>query len=300
MAKDLIIGGASNYKYDDVKYWINSIKKSGFEGDITLVVTNIALTEIEKIAEKGVNILAYGQKDADGNYSSNSQMPPHVERFFHIWNYLNTTQEEYRFVITTDVRDVVFQKNPTAFLENAFDIDYGHELVAAGEGLVYEDEPWGNNNYMQAFGPFFHNIVKRKEIYNVGVIAGRHNIVTDLLLLLLQLSVNRPIPIVDQAVYNFILNMRTFYSITSFHSNNSGWACNLGTTLPAIQSGAGDIGQRNDPTAQIMYQTKYIAGGQPIIEDDIVCNSRNEPFFIVHQYDRVAGLAEKIRVKYND
>ena len=79
MAKNLIIGGASNYTYDQVKYWINSIKKSGFEGDIVLVATNIAISELEKIAEKGVQILAYGQKDADGNYSSNSQMPPHVE-----------------------------------------------------------------------------------------------------------------------------------------------------------------------------------------------------------------------------
>ena len=296
MAKDLIIGGAANYKYDDVKYWINSIKKSGFDGDIVLVVTNITLTELEKIAQKGVQILAYGQKDADGNYSSNSKMPPHVERFFHIWNFLNTTKEEYDFVITTDVRDVVFQKNPSDYLTK----DDFCDFVAAGEGLAYEDEPWGNNNYLQAFGPFFHNLIKRTEIYNVGVMAGRHDIVRDIILLILQLSVNRPIPIVDQAVYNFILNMDLVKGRTEFFSNNSGWACNLGTTLAAIQSGAGDIGQRNDPTAQIMYQTKYLYSQPNITDDGTVCNSHDYPFCIVHQYDRVAGLAEKIRAKYND
>lgn len=296
MAKDLIIGGASGYKYDDVKYWINSIKKSGFEGDIALVVTNITLTELEKIAEKGVNILAYGQKDAEGNYSSNSQMPPHVERFFHIWNYLNATKEEYDFVVTTDVRDVVFQKNPIDFLRG----DTFTGFVAAGEGLAYEDEPWGNNNYLQAFGPFFHNLIKKNEIYNVGVMAGRHDIVRDMLLMILQLSVNRPIPIVDQAVYNFILNTGIFKNLTEFFGNGSGWTCNLGTTLPAIQSGAGDIGQRNDPTALIMYQTKYLADQPVINEDGIVYNAYDMPFYIVHQYDRVAGLADKIRAKYDD
>lgn len=296
MAKDLIIGGASNYKYDDIKYWINSIKKSGFEGDIALVVTNIELVELEKIAEKGVNILAYGQKDADGNYSSNSQMPPHVERFFHIWNYLNTTKEKYDFVITTDVRDVVFQRNPSDFLTHDGFIGF----VAAGEGLAYKDEPWGNNNYLQAFGPFFHNLIKDKEIYNVGVMAGKYDLVRDMLLMILQLSVNRPIPIVDQAVYNFILNTDVFKNQTEFFGNGSGWACNLGTTLAAIQSGAGDIGQRNDPSTQIMYQTKYLAD-QPVIgEDGTVYNAYEMPFYIVHQYDRVAGLAEKIRAKYND
>jgi hypothetical protein len=255
MAKNLIIGGAANYKYDDVKYWINSIKKSGFDGDIVLVVTNMKNDELAKIAEKGVQLLAYGQKDNEGNYVSNSGMPPHVERFFHIWNFLNTT---------------------------------------------YEDEPWGNNNYLQAFGPFFHNLIKKNEIYNVGVMAGRLDVVRDIILLILQLSINRPISIVDQAVYNFILNTGLVKSRTEFFGNNSGWACNLGTTLAAIQSGAGDIGQKNDPTAQIMYQTKYLYS-QPTFKDDgTVCNSHDIPFCIVHQYDRVADLADKIRIKYND
>ena len=296
MAKDLIIGGASGYKYDDVKYWINSIKKSGFDGDIALVVTNISLSEIEKIAEKGVNILAYGQKDADGNYSSNSQMPPHVERFFHIWNYLNTTKEEYGFVVTTDVRDVVFQSNPINFLRG----DTFTGFVAAGEGLAYQDEPWGNNNYLQAFGPFFHSLIKDKEIYNVGVMAGEMGLVRDMLLMILQLSINRPIPIVDQAVYNFILNTDVFKNRTEFFGNDSGWACNLGTTLAAIASGSGDIGMKNDPTAQLLYQTKYMAVQPSISEDGTVYNAFEAPFFVVHQYDRVAGLAEKIRAKYND
>lgn len=296
MAKNLIIGGAANYKYDDVKYWINSIKKSGFDGDIVLVVTNMKNDELAKIAEKGVQLLAYGQKDNEGNYVSNSGMPPHVERFFHIWNFLNTTTEEYDFVITTDVRDVVFQKNPSDFLDE----DDFCDFVAAGEGLAYEDEPWGNNNYLQAFGPFFHNLIKKNEIYNVGVMAGRLDVVRDIILLILQLSINRPIPIVDQAVYNFILNTGLVKSRTEFFGNNSGWACNLGTTLAAIQSGAGDIGQKNDPTAQIMYQTKYLYS-QPTFKDDgTVCNSHDIPFCIVHQYDRVADLADKIRTKYND
>ena len=41
MAKDLIIGGASNYNWDQLKYWVNSIKQTGFEGDIVLAATNM-------------------------------------------------------------------------------------------------------------------------------------------------------------------------------------------------------------------------------------------------------------------
>ena len=40
---------------------------------------------------------------------------------------------------------------------------------------------------------------------------------------------------------------------------------------------------------------------QPVIgEDGTVYNAYEVPFYIVHQYDRVAGLVEKIRAKYND
>jgi len=296
MAKDLIIGGMSNYDYDKVKYWINSAKKSGFEGDIVLLATNIYATDIKKITAAGAIVVPYGREDAEGNYVTQQQMPPHVERFFHIWNFLNTCSTEYDFVVATDVRDVVFQRNPSDFL--AFDDMC--DFVAAGEGLAYEDEPWGNNNYLQAFGPFFHNLIKRNEIYNVGVLTGKFDIVRDLMLLILQLSINRPINIVDQAVYNFILNTDLVKSRTEFFGNDSGWTCNLGTTLAAIQSGSGDIGQKNDPTAQIVYQTKYMYK-QPIIQEDgTVCNSHGIPFCIVHQYDRVTGLTEKMKVKYDD
>lgn len=305
MSKDLIIGGASGYKYDDVKYWINSIQRSGFDGDIVLLVTNISAIELEKISQKNIKILAYGPKDENGNYSSNSQMPPHVERFFHIWNYLNETVDQYDTVIATDVRDVVFQLNPQTFLHSMlttprFIGEKEYDLLAAGEGLKYKDEPWGNQNYYQAFGPYFHNMMKEKQINNVGIIAGKHEIVRDLVLLLLQLSINRPIPIVDQAVYNFLLYTDILKSKTIFTSNDSDWAVNMGTTLEAITSGSGDIGQKNDPTSILLYQTKYLCN-QPFIEPNgTVCNSKKLPFRIVHQYDRIAGLAEKIRIMYDD
>ena len=295
---DLIIGGASGYKYDDVKYWINSIQRSGFDGDIMLVVSNIAMDELTKIAERGVKILAYGQKDENGNYFTNSKTPPHVERFFHMWNLLNELKDKYEYVIATDTRDVVFQMNPLTYLRMGN--EETPEIVAAGEGLKYQDEPWGNNNFLQAFGPFFHNQIKDTQINNVGVIAGTYDNVRDLMLMILQLSINRPIPIVDQAVYNFILNIPTFKEKTLFTSNDSGWAVNLGTTLGAVASGAGDIGQKSDPTAQLLYQSRYLCN-QPIIDEDgIVSTSNGIPFRIVHQYDRVDGLAEKIRAKYDD
>lgn len=293
--KDLILAAASNYTYDHVKYWINSIKRSGFEGDIGMVCTNMRVDEMSKIAEKGVNIMVYGKPDAANiGWWNDSKLAPHVERFFYLWNYLNNG-EKYRYVVTTDVRDVVFQSNPIEFMEQELGT-YG--LIAAAEGLKYEDEPWGNGNLELAFGPFFHNKLKSKMIYNVGVIAGRHQDVEDMLLMIYQMSINRPYEVVDQAVYNFLLNVSTFGNRVSFQDNDSGWACNLGTTIPAIESGHGDIGRLSNKEYMDKYMKVY-EGEQPNILGDIVCVDE-DPYVIVHQYDRVKGLKEKIMEKFDD
>jgi hypothetical protein len=302
MAKDLIIGAASNYTYDHVKYWINSIQRSGFQGDIALVCTNMHRDDLSKIVAKGVKVMAYGQVDAFGNVVNDSKLAPHLERFFYLWHYL-ANGEEYRYVVTTDVRDVVFQNDPMDFIAKRLDADpHNRTLLAAAEGLIYEHEPWGNGNLELAFGPFFHARLKTNQIYNVGVIGGRYSAVRDMLLMIYQMGINRPYEVVDQAVYNFILDVEQFSKDVEFLDNDAGWVVNLGTTLGAIESGHGDIGRLADDDYMMKYLDIYI-GAQPSIEDGVVFApwlDTKIPYAIVHQYDRVNGLKEKIMEKFDD
>ena len=41
-------------------------------------------------------------------------------------------------------------------------------LIFSSESILYKDEPWGDNNLMETFGPYIHDIFKENEIYNVG------------------------------------------------------------------------------------------------------------------------------------
>ena len=290
--KDLIIGGASNYSWQELKYWINSIKKSGFQGDVVLVATNISAETITTLTNKGVILSIYGEKQPDGSYKAHSNGVPHVERFFYIWNFLNSIKEEYRYVIATDTRDVVFNKNPSDWLEMFLGLTT-NKLVVSPEGLKYKDEPWGNQNLLDTFGPYFHNILKEKMIYNVGTIAGNADYVKDLFLMIFQMSVNRPIPIVDQAVFNFLINYEPYKSDLYRTTNADEWAIQLGTTLEAIQEGNGDIGRicKQNPTELVSYQLKY-TDKQPDLD--------NLNYVIIHQYDRISRLKEKIQKLYGD
>lgn len=299
MAKSLIIGGASNYGWNELKYLVNSIKKTGFDGDICLVATNITKETIERLVKEGVKLSLYGQEQPDGSYKAQSNGMPHVERFFYIWNTLSELQNEYEYVIAIDTRDVVFQTNPVYWLDEKLSL--GKKLVVSSEGLKYRDEPWGNNNLRETFGPYFHNRLKDNTIYNVGTIAGFAKEVTDLMLLIFQFSINRPIPIVDQAVFNFLIQQEPFKSNILFTDNKSGWAIQLGTTLEAVKSGKGDLGINygSDPSKHINYQMLY-DDIQPRFNEGLVLDQNDNKYCIVHQYDRTLKWSKEIMEKYDD
>jgi len=295
MAKDLIIGGASNYNWDQLKYWVNSIKQTGFKGDIVLVATNMSGETVNKLVENDVRVYAYGQRTPDGGITkTENNIPPHVERFIFIWDFLRK-EEGYRHVVVTDTRDVIFQKDPTEYLEKSL---FSQSIVCSSEGLSYKDEPWGNKNLLDTFGPMVYDTLKDNLIYNVGTIAGFHEEVRDLLLQIFFQSINRPIPIVDQAVYNFLINLYPLRGEVLFTNNNSGWAVQLGTTKGAIEAGAGDIGQivRQNPSMMDEY-IKVYQDVQPHVNGDMVYNDQ-VAFTIVHQWDRVPAIKELVMKKY--
>lgn len=297
--KDLIIGAAVGYSWDQLKYWVNSIRKSGFSGDVVLVGTNLKKDTIKKLTESGVQLALYGKHNENGDVVANDNGAPHVERFFYIWNYLNTKGSEYKNVITTDTRDVVFQGNPSEWLENGMVF---HSLVASSEGMQYQFEPWGNKNLHDTFGPFFHDKLKTKIINNVGVIAGDAFHVKGLMLFIFQMSINRPIPIVDQAVYNFIINTEPFLNDTWFTTNDDGWAVQLGTSVKAVEAGSGELGARvlDDQENWKKYHMFY-EDTQPVFKDDgTVVNKYDKPFVVVHQWDRIPELKEQIEKKYGE
>ena len=292
MGKTLIVGGATGYDWNKLKHWVNSINDSGFGGDVAIVASDITKETIEKLNENGINVSTYGNQTADGGFKRHGNQAPHVERFFWIWNYLNNVEVDYEHVIVTDTRDVIFQDNPDTFLREYCKV---RPIIASSEGLTVQNEPWNWENVNQTFGPFFgEKILKNTLILNVGVIAGKKSHVRDLMMMIFQMSLNRPIPIVDQAVFNFLISQEPYQSQTYRTNNDDAWAAQMGATIYAVEAGSGDLGQFGNKEK---YLKDYI-GDQPKIENGMVFNSKNNPFIIVHQWDRVPQLKDVVEKKY--
>src|SRR3954463_1404345 len=88
MMQDIVIGAITGYKYDQIKYWINSLNRSGFSGLKVLVCYNVDRETTQKILDHGCEVVSLDQ-DAQGNAVYNKpNFSIVVERFYHYWHIL--------------------------------------------------------------------------------------------------------------------------------------------------------------------------------------------------------------------
>lgn len=267
---DLIIGCSTNYDWSKLKYWVNSINMSGFKGEKVLILMNCDKETVLKINQAGFKVVGFKQNDK-GDLSYESNMPVHVERFIHIYNYIDPNK--HRNVITTDVKDVIFQKDPGRWVrENIYN---GKNLIFASESIRYKNEPWGDQNLRETYGNFIYEKFKDNEIYNVGVLAGRAKAMKDLCLNIFAAAMGRPIAICDQSTFNFMISQHPYTETSLYFKSEDGWAAQLGTT--------------GDPTKYNTFKY-HLLEPSPKFENEKLYTSTGTEFCIVHQYDRVPAI----------
>jgi hypothetical protein len=279
-SKDLIIGAYTNYTWDQIKYWVNSIEQSGFTGDKLVIVYNSDYATVQKLLDRNFKVLGFNKNPQTGDFFWPGTLNIVVERFYHLWWYLSQlTDDAYRFVITTDVKDVVFQRNPSVWLENHCN---DKQIVASCESLHYEDEPWGADNMSGSY-PMLWPRMKSKPIWNCGVQAGRIIALRDLWLSiwLLSKAAQRHNP--DQAAYNYLLDNVCWNNITLKTMSEDGWACQAGTTV--------------DPKKISAFLPKLLEPG-PLWNGQTSTTNNGTVHTILHQWDRIPDWKNIIQVKY--
>jgi hypothetical protein len=263
-SKNLIIGGFTNYGINQLKPWVLSAKEVAGSNDVVLVYGNASEETLDWLKDQGVILFPMLVVP---------NIPIHVLRFLSIYEYLENNWFDYDYVVTTDVKDVYFQSNPFLDLK-------GHKLVIASEGLRYKDEPWGNENLHQAYGQYVYDKFKNNEIFNVGTFGGQSEYVKDMVFHIFTNGVNRPIPIVDQAVFNVLINTQPFKDVV--HKTNK-WAAELGTIM--------------DPSKIEQFRPNLLIV-EPFFVDGLLKDYTDKVFPIVHQYDRVPELKKFVQEKF--
>ena len=262
--KYTIVGCITKYEVADIKPYVESIEQSGFNGEKLMLVYDVSNEVIEYLTKKGWLIVQ-------------SELQEHIilQRFRDMYALLQKYQTDV--IIWTDVKDVIFQKDPTEWLNKWMRKD----ILAFSECMIMQNEPWTCINSGTTFPMEWEFGMKDQISYCAGTIVGKKNSIRDLFIEIYRWSKTtaNPEQLSDQAAYNVLIHLDHFKNSVQFVSQEEGFATQLGTVwvkkneIPLLE-----------PT--------------PTYKDGKFYNQKGEEFTIVHQYDRDTHLKAQIKNLY--
>jgi len=282
MTRNLMIGAFGGYTWNQIAPWVKSLNQSGFKGEKVMIVFDASYETVQKLFDNDFKAIVFDRDEGKKIVSYKSALKIHIERFYFIHKYLLETWKNYDYVLTTDVRDIIFQTDPAKWLsDNLGD----KKLVAGGESIRFRDEPWNRQNLFETYGAGLYDLFKDNEVYNVGTLGGTSEAMKDLALHIFSASVNRQIPIVDQATFNVLIQSPPIKDLVKFARASDGWACQAGVSV--------------DPS-KIEHFRPFLMDKEPLFENGVVKTAEGKIYSIVHQYDRVPSWNEYFVRKYAD
>ena len=185
-----------------------------------------------------------------------------------LYNWLSEHVNEYKYVMHSDLRDVVIQKDPFEFFESHPDINMFYSL----EGMKIKESEcnvWWEQSLRTMLRS--HNKSYDNEyVINGGIFGGKiEHMINHCLMMFSNTNRSAPFLVMDQQFLGYLSQFLRINSRNMLcHPYNDTFAC----TGEAIKHNNIDI----------FFD-----------ENNLACNSSREPYCIFHQWDRTA-LAQRI------
>ena len=262
----IILGCITKYKPEDIRPYVESIDQTGYKGKKIMMVYEVPQETIDYLKSKGWDL-----------YQNELQQHIILQRFRDIYKLLEQFPNED--IIWTDVKDVIFQKDPTDWVE----LNVDDPIVAFSECITMKDDPWACVNSGTSF-PLEWEWLHNKVSYCAGTIVGDSDYIKDLFINIYRWSMTsaNPDQLSDQAAYNVLLNLNPIADSVQKVNQEEGFVTQLGTVLV-----------KKDEFKDVLLEPT------PIVDENyIVKNQKGEPFCLVHQYDRIPAFKEFIYNKY--
>lgn len=263
---DVVISTITKFYPKDIEPWVESLNRSGFSGKRMMVVYDVPQETINYLKENHFDIFQ-------------SQLSHHLfnQRFRDTAMILENYECDR--IIWTDIRDVVFQSNPTTWLNKY----QKKPIIACSEAVKLGDDDWAQVCAGTSF-KLEWNWLQHEESYCAGSICGDKDYIIPLFHNIFRWGITgeNPTQAADQPAYNILIKQQQWKDKVQFVKQEEGLAVQMGTTF-IKKDFFGD---------KLMEPT-------PLVEEDgTVTNQNGEAFTIVHQYDRNPQLKEVIHEKY--
>lgn len=303
-------------KYPGIEAYVASIDRSGFSGRKVMLSWNIHPTTKDVLLKHNFEVV-----DID---------PWPTDHFFHArmrlaWEYLEGHYQEFRYVFWLDIKDLIVQTNPSVWMEKNIG---DSKIVASTECVTIEQEGTNQLWAKDVLGEEKYQEIKNEEVINGGTWAGESEVLKEVFH-----EVHRGCKDYAgqyppcQIWINYVMRQEPFLSMLKIPRWSEGFAACLHPVWwlgvrPNLHSLLRDKYPVIDPEKVILYpgvksdplrdSIKFcrewrrsstfsivpVGKGIPAGVECVI-PPENQPFSIVHGYDRDWGMKELFDCKYS-
>ena len=260
---DLVVAVVQGLDWPVLKSYANSLVRTGFSGTKLLLAANI--TPLAR-----TNLLHLGFKIVDIPQTDSIHFITH-SRFAAVLQFLEQHRDEFRYTVWADTRDLVFQENPSPWLEQRL---APARLVGASECWLIKNQPMNDKWIRETVASDVYPWLREEVACCGGTLAGDAEAVYDALTAVYRI-VSASIAANDQAALNYVLRVSPLKEITRIPAMHEGFAATAGAfnTEDFKSYSAGPPLTDESPIFDVASTT-------------VLAPQTREPFVIFHQYDR--------------
>ena len=268
---DLLLGVFANYGFEWLEAYMVSTVRCGFRGRKILLVWNLSDEVRGKLKEYGFELVDVAPINTVVEFTSN--FFEYRDRL--VRDFLKVRRQEFRFIFWMDIRDLVFQTDPSLWMEKNLG---DKEIVVASECILIKDEAVNDGWLKGIFDTETYTRIREYEVLNGGTLAGTPDALLRVFEEVCRIAHGTK-EIAEQAALNVVLRSTEFKDrvlvprmIDGFAAVGYGFGCQLAHVW-------------TDAPPEIRDGVLYPKG-------------KSEPFAIVHQYDRHGEWKNKISALY--
>jgi hypothetical protein len=256
--QDLILGTVENYDFYEFRRFLISLRRTNFRGHVCLFVgPGISRRTIARIRDYDVEVVPYRSKFpfvADPHPDAPKSLPEPIYvfnyRHFLYCDYLLKRGGKFRNVLITDVKDVVFQRDP-------FDFVVGDRIHLAMENpdIPVGSCPWTSQWILAGYPPEVLERLKDDELSCAGTtLAPVPRMMRYLELMLAEIvGMKDAYECADQAAHNLLLHERKLEPVNRLR-NFEGPVLTVGTEPRYELSDEGDLVNRDGSVIAVVHQ----------------------------------------------
>jgi hypothetical protein len=265
--KNLILGTITRYKFHVIEPFLTSLKRTGYAGDVVMFHSGVNQRTLARMKDMGIILVPFSEDFPylDANLATHIRWSADKRlrtlglftlRHLLAYCYLTEFADKYQYVMLSDVRDVIFQKDP-------FEFSLGAKLCCFGEK---EDVTLGQDalNAQWIEGAFDRATLEKlsdKQVICAGVTIGPSPLILDYLKRMVDLILQAPGSVwelafqggIDQGVHNYLIHNCLLPQIV-LYKNNCGPVLTLASEDSVLMNESGTVINKHGDVPNVVHQ----------------------------------------------